>query len=244
MWITFRGILHLKEDKHINEIRQTIARAKAHEQSTSLLASRFDQNLTQLHDAIDIPNTNKVATLMNFVIHYVEHVPDFIEAVSNITNDAGIYKSSDQIISIAKDYFINPPSSVSEHKHSGLIGLMDEAYLAHRFMEEINDRFIGQLGIPLAPMDMTRSNIIIHHLIGEPFANELDEAVRCSVESLMAEGGGAFKSEAFLSYAKEHKNRGWSKELEQWPCLATDLSITLRFEKGLEGDNGPDETLH
>lgn len=180
---------------------------------------------------------------MNFVIHYVEHVPDFIEAVSNITNDAGIYEYSDQFIDIARNYFLNPPSSVSEHKDSGLIGLMEEAYLAHRFMEEVNDRFIGQLGIPLAPMDMTRSNIIIHHLIGEPFANELDDAVHFSVESLMAKGK-AFESEAFLAYVSEHKNQGWSKELERWPCLARDLSITLRFENGRDEDAGVDGALH
>jgi hypothetical protein len=208
-----------------------------------LLANRFGKNLTRLHDAINIPEKDKVAALMNFVIHYVEHVPDFIEAVSNITNDAGIYDYSDQFITTARNYFLNPPNSVSEHKHSGLIGLLDEAYLAHRFMEEVNDRFIGQIGIPLAPMDMTRSNIIVHHLIGEPFANELDEAVHYSVESLMTKED-AFQNEAFLSYVNDHKNRGWSKELERWPCLARDLSITLRFEKDIEGDYQADEALH
>ncbi len=217
------------EDRDINRIRETIAKAKAHEQSTSLLAKQFGDSIERLHDAIELPEDNKVAALMNFVIHYIEHVPDFIEAISNITHEAGIDDYSDTFMSIARDYFLKPPETVDAHDHKGLLALMDEAYLAHRLVEEINDRLIGQIGIPLAPMDMTRANIIIHHLIGEPFANELDLAVHYSVESLMPKEK-VFQSEVFQSYIDEHKKRGWSSELERWPCLANDLSITLRFE--------------
>lgn len=217
------------EDSLINKIRETIAQAKAHEQSTALLASQFSKNIDRLHRAIELPEDNKVQALMNFVIHYIEHVPDFIEAMSNITNDAGIFDYSQTFMTIARDYFLNPPETVAAHEHSGLIGLMDEAYLAHRLIEEVNDRLIGQIGIPLAPMDMTRSNIIVHHLIGEPFANELDLAVHYSIESLMPKED-LFQSDVFLSYIEEHKKRGWAGELERWPCLANDLSISLRFE--------------
>jgi hypothetical protein len=227
------------DDRDINKIRETIAKAKAHEQSTSLLANQFGQNIERLHTAIELPDDNKVEALMNFVIHYIEHVPDFIEAISNITHQAGIDNYSETFIAIAKDYFLKPPEAVSTNEHSGLLGLMDEAYLAHRLIEEINDRLIGQIGIPLAPMDMTRSNIIIHHLIGEPFANELDMAVHYSVESLMPKEK-VFQSDNFLAYINEHKKRGWSSELERWPCLANDLSITLRFEdKGPQPSSGP-----
>ena len=69
--------------------------------------------MTRLHNAINITAQDKVAALMNFVIHYVEHVPDFIEAVSNITNDAGIYEYSDQFIDIARNYFLNPPTTIT-----------------------------------------------------------------------------------------------------------------------------------
>ena len=144
---------------------------------------------------------------------------------------------------IAKAYFLNPPSSVLARQHTGLMGLMDEAYLAHRLMEEVNDRFIVEAGVPLAPMDMTRSNIIVHHLIGEPFANDLDQAVLRSVEALIPKGQ-AFRKDVFLAYAEEHRTRGWARELEQWPCLASDLSITLRFEKGDSEDDSFKSTLH
>ena len=213
----------------IDEIRDRIAQAIAHEQSTALLQSQFANNIDRLHNAITLPENNEVSALMDFVVQYIEHVPKFIEAISSIANDAGIEEYSQTFMAIARDYFVSPPDAISSNEHSGLIGLMDEAYLAHRLIEELNDRLIGQIGIPLAPMDMTRANIIIHHLIGEPFANELDLAVHYSIESLIPRDK-LFKSDVFLSYIEEHKKHGWSNELDRWPCLASDLSISLRFE--------------
>ena len=224
------------EFKKINEIRETSRLAKAHEARTAHLAGLLNASADELHSAIQLPEQDSVPTLLNFVVKYIEHVPDFVEAISTLTHDAGIYDYTSAFVRIAQDYFLKPPEVVTDH--TGLDALMDEAYLAHRLMEEINDRFIGRCGIPLAPMDMTRSNIIIHHLIGEPFANELDLAVQYSVESLMTKER-VFSQGLFLKYVEEHKHRGWSEELRRWPCLAKDLAIDLSFS-----EPSGDEPLH
>jgi len=230
-------------NNQIDEIKDRIAQAIAHEQSTALLQNQFASNIDRLHNAITLPENNEVSALMDFVVQYIEHVPKFIEAISSIADDAGIDEYSQTFLAIARDYFVSPPKAITSNEHSGLIGLMDEAYLAHRLIEELNDRLIGQIGIPLAPMDMTRSNIIIHHLIGEPFANELDLAVHYSVESLIPRDK-LFKSDVFLSYIDDHKKHGWTNELNRWPCLANDLSISLRFENTSSSSSEKEPFLH
>ena len=213
----------------LTTIRKTIALASAQEQSSGHLARSLGNAVTSMHNAIELPQKDAVKVLLQFVESYIEHVPSFIEAITDLTREAGIYAYAQTLLDIAEDFFLKPPDMIA--KHTGLGAMLDEAYLAHRLMEEVNDRFIGRCGIPLAPMDMTRANIIVHYLIGEPFANELDHVVQYSVEVLMNREK-VFEDKAFLNYVAVHKSRGWSEELARWPCLAKDLAINLSFTSG------------
>jgi len=209
----------------IIQIRQVIDQAKtgqnASQDLTKLLAKRVDQ----LHDAIKLPHQAAENFLAEFVIRYIGQVPEFIEAISGISKEAGIFDGVLPLLNIASDYFLSPPDIV--HPDFNIEALLDEAYLAHRLLEEVNDRFIGYCGIPLAPMDMTRANLIAHEIIGEPYANELDQAVLFSAELLLNQY--SFGGKNFQEYIKLHKSRGWSQELQRWPCLTEDLAIVLDF---------------
>jgi len=216
----------------VDAIRTTITLAQAHEADNGHLRQILRQEIPNLHGAIRLPDDSAVETLLDFVTRYIEHVPDFLEAIETITRQAGIHEQADAFLDIARDYFLKPPEVVVGH--TGMDALLDEAYLAHRLMEEVNDRFIGHCGIPLAPMDMTRANLIVHHLIGEHFANELDEAVQYSVE-LLLNRDSFFAEPGFQAYIDEHHQRGWSEELTRWPCLADHVDIDLDF-------SGPEQT--
>ena len=209
----------------ITQIRNLILDAKHHDcvsmQLTQLLTERVDQ----LHDAIKLPPKEAADLLARFIVRYISQVPDFIDAITAITKEAGIYQDVSPLLDIASDYFLTPPDIIGSR--SQLEALLDESYLAHRFLEEINDRFIAFCGIPLAPMDMTRANVIAHELIGEPFANELDQAVLFSAELLLDQY--SFSGNKFSQYIDEHKSRGWSQELKRWPCLTENLAIVLDF---------------
>jgi hypothetical protein len=202
-------------------IKETQERDCATAQLTKVLAARVDH----LHGAIKLPPEQTAEFLARFVVRYIAQVPEFLEAITEITREAGIYEGVLPLLKIASDYFLAPPSIIGEHLY--LEALLDEAYLAHRLLEEVNDRFIGYCGIPLAPMDMTRANVIAHELIGEPYAIELDQAVLFSAELLLNEY--SFAGESFQHYIALHKSRGWSQELKRWPCLTEDLSIALDF---------------
>ncbi len=205
-------------------IRQAIARAKQRERQTGYLAATLHQRAQTLHKAIQLPAQNTVATLLHFIIRYVEHVPEYLDALIGIGTSMGVEDVTDPILAISNEFFVQPPALLNGHE--GLQALMDEAYLAHRLIEEVNDRYAGGDHSALIPMDMTRSNLIIHHLIGEPFANLLDEAVALIVDSLEQQDY-FFVALSPARTAGGTTARCWEKELERWPCLTDTLVVDL-----------------
>lgn len=210
----------------LNPIRQLIAQAQAQDSASGKLLEFVECRKSHLHTAIKLPENQASKGLADFILRYIKHVPDFIDAIRTMAQEAGIYHEVEPLLKIASDYFLSPPSIIDPH--SQLEALLDEAYLAHRLLEEVNDRFMAKSGIPLAPMDMTLANVIAHELIGEPFANELDQAVLFSAELLLNEH--KFDGKNFSTYIDTHKNQGWKNELERWPCLTDALSISVEFD--------------
>lgn len=217
----------------ISRIRTLVQQARELDAGNGQLSALLAARARHLHGAIKLPSRQSTALLADFVVRYVEQVPNFIEAITAIAREAGIYKRVEPLLNIACDYFLSPPDIVNGNSQLG--SLLDEAYLAHRLLEEVNDRFIGYCGIPLAPMDMTRANIVAHELIGEPFANELDQAVLFSAELLLNQY--QFNGKNFERFIEAHKSRGWLQELERWPCLTDDVAIVIEF-----GDEEPHAT--
>lgn len=217
---------------NIQQMQHIIAEAQQHELETNLLHQILSAEITKLHPSIELPSSDSVNALCRFVEDYVNHVPRFVAAIHDLAQESGIEAQVAHVLTIATGFFLEPPQLLQSH--SGMMALMDEAYLAHRLIEEVNDRYISLCGQPLAPMDMTRANLIVHHLIGEPFANELDSAVQYSVDLIMARRNEVDNT-ALRNYMDEHQQRGWSQEVARWPCLAEDLAINLNFA----GSPGP-----
>lgn len=211
-------------------IRLAIATAKYYEKKTGLLAQQLAQKIGQLHHSIELPPQHIVPTLLNFIIRYVDHVPEFMEAVESIADEADLNAYIDPVLTITQEFFVHPPTLLNGCK--GLHAIMAQAYLAHRFIEEVNDRFISHCGSALLPMDMIRSNLIIHHLLGEPFSNQLDEATRLIVDHLEQQED-VFSSASFIRYFNASNDGDWSASLNRWPCLVDTLSLNISLNKNI-----------
>ncbi len=207
-------------------IGKTIELARKHEQQTGHLRQRLDQQFDRVHMAIQLPQKDATASLLQFVIAYIDYVPEFLEVARTTSLEAHIEDHTTPCLNIAEAYFLKPPEVVQGH--IGLDELMDEAYLAHRLMEEVNDRFMVSAGIPLIPMDTTLSNLVIHNLIGEPFANELDEAVHYSLERV-TRNLGVYESSPFFDYVERQQQRLLNTDPDPWPCMMDHLSIKLQL---------------
>ncbi len=214
--------------KKILQIRKTIRSACKAEEQTQTLHLSVIHSGRMLHRTISIYEKNPTEAFVEFLTRYIESVPNFLEALTKIASESGIYKLIEPIIRIAENFFLSPPPMLKEHR--GLHALLDEAYLAHRLMEELNDRVMASCGALLVPMDMTVSNIIVHDFIGDAFANKLDLAVLYSIKALL-EDSQLINNPQFQSYMKSRRLGDFEEMRIKWPCFAGDSAIKLNLDK-------------
>ncbi|MGE8496907.1 MAG: hypothetical protein ACN6O6_05305 [Pseudomonas sp.] len=204
-------------------LREMIHRAHQHEAATGQLTRQLGSQLDRLHPSIRLPQTDALAVLTRFVTAYVEHAPDVLEAANQVAREAGIEAQVKPVLKVAEQFFLQPPALMAGHE--GLDGLLDEAYLAHRLVEEVNDRYIAHLGQPLIPLDTTVANLIAHQLIGEPFANQLDEAVRHAVDGMLDDE--SFNQRSVQAYRDRLSDPQTEAAWQRWPCLSRQLGVEL-----------------
>ena len=165
------------------DIREKIDTAIRTESKTRQLRTRLEQELPQLHNKLVMPVSEPVVGLMEFISDYVGSVPSCLQLVTAVSKQLGFYDYAEPFLDKAEEYFLNPPEDLPQD--GGLEALLDEAFLAHRLLEEVNDHHIRHLRRPLLPVDMTEANIIVHHLLGDELANRLDQVVQLTASQLL-----------------------------------------------------------
>ncbi|WP_095152815.1 hypothetical protein [Pseudomonas sp. Irchel s3b5] len=208
-------------------LREQIQTAQQHEAETRLLTRQLENKLPHLHPAIQLPETDTNGVLTRFVAAYIEEVPDLLDAANEVAREAGIESQIKPVLKIAEQYFIQPPAIMAGH--IGLDGLLDEAYLAHRFVEEVNDLYIKHFGQPLIPLDMTVANLIAHQLIGESFANQLDEVVHLAIDEMLNDE--SFALESVEAYREKLGSPDTGAAWKRWPCMSRRLGVGLELDQ-------------
>lgn len=204
-------------------LREQIQQALAHEADSGALARQLQGQLAKLHPTIQLPASDARGVLERFVAAYIEQVPDVLDAANSVAREAGIEEQIKPVLKLAEQFFLSPPSVMEGHQ--GLDALLDESYLAHRLVEEVNDRYITHLGQPLIPLDTTVANLIAHQLIGEPFANQLDEAVRHAMDGLLDDS--VFQQSSVQDYRARLSSPQTLAAWQSWPCLSRQLGVEL-----------------
>lgn len=208
-------------------LRALIARAIAHEQKQHTLERSLAERLHQFHPCIRLPNGNAPRVLTEFTIAYIEDVPMLLDAANTVARQAGIDHAVKPVLKVAEQFFLKPPVHLDGHE--GLYELLDEAYLAHRLVEEVNDRYITHFGRPLIPRDTTRANLIAHQLIGEDFANQLDELVHNSVAKLLPPE--TFQKPSVQRYREKICAPNTIIAWLRWPCMSRELGLDVDFSE-------------
>ena len=208
-------------------LRELIQHAHRHEASSGQLARQLGGQLERLHPSIRLPSQDALGVLTRFVTAYIEQVPDVLDAASQVAHEAGIETQIKPVLKVAEQFFLQPPALMEGHE--GLDGLLDEAYLAHRLVEEVNDRYMSHLGQPLIPLDTTVANLIAHQLIGEPFANQLDEAVHHAVEGMLDED--SFTQASVRAFRERLSDPHTEEAWQRWPCLSRQLGVELQLDQ-------------
>ncbi|PCH63763.1 MAG: hypothetical protein COC19_00620 [SAR86 cluster bacterium] len=211
----------------VAEIEKIILAAKTYEFETNQLETKLIDLSNSMPKVISLPQQEPERALLRFVVEYIDHVPLFLTAVSIAAKEAGIEDYVLPFLQVADQYFTAPLED--NEGEEGLIRLMNQAYLSHRLIEEVNDQYILRAGIPLIPMDITKSNIIVHHLIGEQLANSLDDVVEETAKQ-MVNRDSVYSSAQFKEYVDTRKGVGWKEVWKQWADMTRSLDIDLDFE--------------
>lgn len=208
-------------------LRSLIQNAHQQEAVSGLLRQQLEAQLERLHPAIQLPDEDALTVMARFVAAYIDQVPEMLDAAASVAEEAGIRQQILPVLKVAETFFLQPPALLEGHQ--GLDALLDEAYLAHRLVEEVNDRYINHLGQVLIPLDTTMANLIAHQLIGEPFANQLDEAVHHAVDGLLNED--IFQRASVQAYRESLSNPHTVSAWKRWPCLSRELGVELQLNR-------------
>ena len=204
-------------------LQQLIQKSVAQEQVTGQLHQVLQQRLETVERMVQLPEVEALERLYEFVIRYIEQVPQMLEDLHQGAVEAGLLNYVSPILEVVEGFFMAPPKEL--HQETGLAALMDEAFLAHRLFEEVNDTYIMRVGQPMIPFDMTMSNVIIHSLIGEPFANELEQVVMVATKGIFGEAKAYEGNEKFLAFMDKKDNDNLIKIAQRWPCMSTQMGL-------------------
>jgi hypothetical protein len=164
-------------------IRDIIDDALRKEHESNQLSAVLEQRLPQLRQTLILPEEAPVDALMEFITRYIQSVPGCLRLVTAVSKRLGFFEYAAPFLHLAEDYFLQPPDDLPQD--GGLEALLDESFLAHRLLEEVNDHHIKHLQRPLLPVDMTEANIIVHHLLGDAFASRLEQLVQFTASQLL-----------------------------------------------------------
>jgi len=203
-------------------LEQVLATARAQEAATQELQQKISRMLAELHPSIHLPPAARLQTLLAFVDEYVAHVPRLLQALERAAREARQEVLLAPLVGrIRASYSLRPKE--------GMVSLLDRTYYVQRLVEEINDRFLLMAGAPLLTLDMTTANLIIHALIGEPYANQLDAEAANTAAHIMNLHVGADPA-GFYGANHEQRLRMWVAAWKHWSEEFGLDGIALRFE--------------
>ena len=166
------------EPMETDAIDRQIRQAVEHEKRTGTLLNLLRQ-YAQSHGAR--PSAADLAGTVTFVGEYVKHALAILQELEAAAQRAGASQEIAPLVSAAEQYFLAPVDLIPDQL--GLVGLIDDAYLAHSLVQAASDQHRQRTGVALlpTPMDLTAANQVIRSLIGEPIASQLDAAVAGAV---------------------------------------------------------------
>jgi uncharacterized membrane protein YkvA (DUF1232 family) len=113
---------------------------------------------------------------------YIYAVVGKLEASEAAANDQDARGWADPMIRIAVRYFVDPDDLIPDAL--GLYGLIDDAYLAHKFILRLSIAVEEEKGFPLLA-NLTGENMdLIRPIVGDEIATKLDDKVDASINSI------------------------------------------------------------
>ncbi|WP_166253020.1 hypothetical protein [Marinobacter salicampi] len=203
-----------------------IDQARRREARSGTFLRQLQAKADGLPATIEVDCSQPATCLFQFAVEYIEMAPRLIECVEACAREADILELFAPFIQAATRYFTQP--SVLLARYDGLDGLLIRAYLCHRLMEEMNDNNHSIRSGKLVDIEATQANLLAHQLIGEPFANELDQSITITV--LQIAGTPDYYELNLDPFVEQVKHAAWDWMREYWENLL--LRNRIQFNLG------------
>lgn len=204
---------------------QQIDEAKALEMRNRRLHELLAHRIPDLHLSISIEAPDPVACLYRFVVEYVEMAPRLIECVAACARESRHEHLFAPFIAAATGYFVRP--SILLSRYEGMESLLIKAYQVHRLMEEMAENNRSIRNSQLVDVEMTQANLLAHNLIGEPFANEVDQAILVTVCQIA--GSPDYYELNLDPFVEQARHSAWRWMREYWQHLLDRNHIMFNF---------------
>jgi hypothetical protein len=200
-------------------MHKCINRAVTLEKHKGQFYQALKRSLPGLHHSIHLPARDLPSHLTGFVIRYVQAVPKWLGQMESICHAGGLDMAP--VRELIGRCFAEPPERHPDQV--GLGAILDDAYLAHRVLEEINEHLYPLCGTPLLPMNPLVANLVVREMLGEEFACELD---RISTQITQRFAGLSLSPESLVALVL-CKQR-FTDAPAEWQDFAEQLDIALR----------------
>lgn len=207
-------------------VLEIIDNARRKEARSGIFLRHLQQRVDVLPDSVSFEGHPPANCLFQFAVEYIETAPLLIQAVEACAREAGNDGLFTAFLEAATRFFTAP--SVLLSRYVGLDGLLISAYLCHRLMEDMYENNHSFRSSHLVDFEATRANLLVHELIGEPFANELDDAVVVTVCQIA--GTPDYYELNLDPFVAKANNAAWDWMREYWENLLTRNHI--RFTLG------------
>jgi len=209
----------------LDVVTEIINHGKLTEDRSNHLQQALATQVRQLPPVIWVDGDAADHRLLAFITEYIELVPATLACVAASAQEAGLEFLFMPFLQKACGYFLQPSLPIT--RNAGLDGLMVRAYQCHRLIEELYENNLSLRNNDACKLELTPAGLIVHHLIGEPYANELDQAALRHLGELVEMP--EYYSLDLAPYIATRHGPNWQALSERWAQLLPRHGIHLHF---------------
>ena len=151
--------------------------------------------------------------LSAMLIQYCRLLPILLEEARNVAANDKNANQFDTVYDLIAAFFSGLEPGRLDF---GVLGILDKVYFGHRLLEEWHDRRRLHTQCTALSWDTSLSSLLVHTLIGDAYANELDAAVMEIIEK---------QPPSFDTVGKSRQQQ------PPYPCLASRHGVRLSWSR-------------
>jgi uncharacterized membrane protein YkvA (DUF1232 family) len=163
---------------HETELRNHIATVRGRAGADEALRQVLDQALGRSGH----PQRAQFEQALNGAI---DAIPAILEQLSAAAQQSEVAHLVGPLIEQVAQYFLSEQDLIPDH--AGTLGLLDDAYLAHAFLHQVNVAYAAGTGHALLPFDVAPAIQVLRAVLGPQVSLQLDQSVAQGVGQAVAQ---------------------------------------------------------